>query len=95
MLTIKHHFPCRPRDKHALRSSPEEQRSAEAQGVTIEVHRLQERLRNLPLVPREDWLRKKRAELVGRLFVIARRDRCLSHVNPWAAGDSSVPPIHY
>jgi hypothetical protein len=94
MLTVKHHFLSRPRDKHALRSSPEEQRIAEAQGVTVEVYRLQERLRKLPLVPREDWLRKKRAELVNKLFVAARRDRCLSHVNPWAARDPSVPPIH-
>jgi hypothetical protein len=46
-------------------------------------------------VPREDWLRKKRADLVDKLFVAARRDRCLSHVNPWAARDSTVPPFHY
>jgi hypothetical protein len=93
MLTVTTHLTSRRPDNHALRSGPEEQRSAEAQGITVEVYRLQERLRKLPLVPRKDWLRKKRAELVDKLFVTARRDRCLSHVNPWAASDSNIPPI--
>lgn len=70
-----------------------EQRNAKAQGVTIEVYRLQQRLRKLPMVPREDWLRKKRADLVNALYVAARRDRCLSQINPWAACDSNIPPI--
>jgi hypothetical protein len=78
-----------------LSSSQGEHRNAETQGITIEVYRLQERLRKLPLVPREDWLRKKRGELVDKLFATARRDRCLSRINPWAARDSNVPPISY
>jgi hypothetical protein len=95
MPTVNHHFPSRHPDKRPFRSSQEEQRYAEAQKVTIEVYRLQERLRKLPLVPRKEALRKERAQLVERLFVTARRDRCLSHVNPWAARDSSIPPIPY
>jgi hypothetical protein len=95
MLAVNHQFPRCQRDNHAFGVSSEERQNAETQGVTVEVYRLQERLRKLPLVPREDWLRKKRTELVDRLFVTARRDRCLSHVNPWAARDSSVPPVHY
>ncbi len=91
MLTVNHRFrDCHPED-YPNSSSSEEQQRAAAQRVTVEVYRLQERLRRMPLVPREDWLRKKRAALVERLFVTARRDRCLSHVNPWAARDSSIP----
>ncbi len=93
MFTVTTHPTSRRPDNRGLRSRPEEQRSADALGITVEVYRLQECLRKLPLVPREDWLRKKRAELVDRLFVTARRDRCLSHVNPWAARDSNIPPI--
>jgi hypothetical protein len=93
MLSVKHHLPL----SHARQTrSPihsVEQQNAEAHGVTVEVYRLQERLRRLPLAPREDWLSKKRADLVKRLFVTARRDRCLRHVNPWAARDSNVSPV--
>jgi hypothetical protein len=93
MLTLNRHSTRREGEQRFLSSSRDEHRNADAQGVTIEVYRLQERLRKLPLVPREDWLRKKRDELVNKLFVTARRDRCMSHINPWAARDSSVPPI--
>lgn len=90
MVTATTHQTNRRPDNHAVRSSSEEQRSAQAQGVTVEVYRLQERLRKLPLVPRKDWLRKKRAELIHKLFATARRDRCLTRVNPWAASDSDI-----
>jgi hypothetical protein len=93
MITVNHRFRDCQRDKHPHSCSSEEQQRAAAQGVTVEVYRLQERLRKLPLVPREDWLRKKRAELVNTLFFTARRDHCLSQVNPWAARDSNIPPI--
>jgi hypothetical protein len=93
MLSVKHHLPLSQARQTRSPIRPVEQRNAEAQGVTVEVYRLQERLRKLPLIPREEWLRKKRAELVTTLFVTARRDRCLSHVNPWAARDSNIPPI--
>jgi len=93
MLSVNHHLPLSQARQPRSPIRSVEQRNAEAQGVTVEVYRLQERLRKLPLVPREDWLRKKRAELVNALFVTARRDRCLSHVNPWAARDSNIPPI--
>lgn len=95
MLSINRKLSRVERDKYPHSSSSDEQQNADAQGVTVEVYRLQERLRRMPLVPREDWLRKKRADLVDKLFVAARRDRCLSHVNPWAARDSTVPPFHY
>jgi hypothetical protein len=95
MLTVKHPFARRQPANRVLLSSSEEEQRAKGQGVTVEVYRLQERLRKLPLVPRQDWLKKKRAELVDRLFVTARRDRCLSQVNPWAACDSTVLPIRH
>jgi hypothetical protein len=94
MLTLNRHSTPHEREQRSRSSSMDEHRNAKAHEVTIEVYRLQERLRKLPLVPREDWLRKKRDELVNELFVTARRDRCLSHVNPWAARDSIVPPLH-
>jgi hypothetical protein len=95
MLTLNRHSPRREGEQHSLSSSQDERRNAEAQGITIEVYRLQERLRKLPLVPREDWLRKKRDELVDKLFATARRDRCLSRINPWAARDTTVLPNSY
>lgn len=95
MLILNRHSLRHEGEQRSLSSSQDEPRKAEAQGVTIAVYRLQERLRTLPLVPREDWLRKKRNELVDKLFSTARRDRCLSRVNPWAARDSIVPPLHY
>jgi hypothetical protein len=95
MLTLNRHSTLREREQRFRSSSTDEHRNAEAQGLTVEVYRLQQRLGKLPLVPREDWLRKKRNELVDKLFATARRDRCLSRVNPWAAHDSTVPPISY
>ena len=97
MVTVNHRFPRYQRGKHSHNSSSEEEQNADAQGVTVEVYRLQERLRRVPLVPREDWLRKKRADLVDRLFVAARRDRCLNQCQslggarlPRAAPDSGL-----
>ena len=65
----------------------DEQQRAREMGLTIEVYRLQEDLRRLPLIPRRPWLRQKRARLLANLYQVARRDRCLSHINPWAASD--------
>jgi hypothetical protein len=76
--------------KESALPTPEEQQGADAQGVSVAVYRLQQHLRRLPLVPRDEWLRKKRAHLVEKLFASARRDRCLKNVNPWAASDSTV-----
>lgn len=89
------------RSQSALHRAPDptqdftadEQRRARALHLSVDVYRLQERLRKLPLVPREDWLRKKRTEIVKRLFATARRDRCLKHINPWAASDSRLPAV--
>jgi hypothetical protein len=72
--------------------SPAEQQEADALRVSVDVYRLQERLRKLPLVPRDQWLRNKRADLVQKLFAAARRDRCIKNINPWAASDSRIPP---
>ena len=73
-------------------ASPEEQQKARAMELTVEVYRLQERLRRLPLVPRKPWLRKVRNRLVAELYEAGRRGRCLEKINPWAASDSRVPP---
>jgi hypothetical protein len=67
------------------RATPEEKQGAEAMGVSVEVYRLQQRLRKLPLLPREQWLRDKRAKLVADLYAVARRDRCIPRINPFAA----------
>jgi hypothetical protein len=72
-------------------STPEEAQKAQALQLSVTVYRLQEQLRKLPLVPRQDWLRKKRMELLERLYLAARRDHCLKHINPWAASDSALP----
>jgi hypothetical protein len=65
----------------------DEHQRARGMGLTVEVYRLQEELRRLPLVPRRAWLREKRARIVANLYDIARRHRCLSHINPSAACD--------
>lgn len=65
----------------------DEQQRARQMGLTVEVYRLQEDLRRLPLIPRRAWLREKRAKLLANLYQVARRDRCLSRINPWAASD--------
>ena len=69
----------------SLRDSEKEK--ALKAGLTLRVYRLQERLRKLPLVPKHDWLRIERDRLVTELIEVARKDRCLSRVNPWAATD--------
>jgi hypothetical protein len=93
MLALKSRVSPRQPALNRSTDTRDEQRNAEAQGLTVEVYRLQEQIRKLPLVPHEDWLRKKRDELVNKLFATARRDRCLARTNPWAARDATVPPI--
>jgi hypothetical protein len=83
--------PAEAKATESALASPEEQRQADAQGVSVAVYRLQESLRKLPLVPRDQWLRNKRARLVEKLFAAARRDRCLRNINPWAASDPRIP----
>jgi hypothetical protein len=70
---------------HVPTATPDEIRGAEAMGVSIDVYRLQRRLSRLPLMPHQPWLRKKRDSVLADLYAAARRDRCISRINPFAA----------
>jgi hypothetical protein len=65
-----------------LGSSPtSEQRCAAAQGVSLEVYRLQNRLRQLPVRPHTVALQNER-ELVARALIqAARRANCVPRIN--------------
>jgi hypothetical protein len=61
-----------------------EARCAANHGMSIEVYRLQSRLRQLPLVPGTDELRKERERVVQALIQAARRSQCVPRINPMA-----------
>lgn len=64
-----------------------EQDFARRAQMSLRVYRLQERLRALPIEPRDENLKQKRADLLRELVKAARKDRCISKITPWAASD--------
>lgn len=77
-------YPTAQQEKHM---SKIEQDFARRAHMSLRVYRLQERLRALPIEPREEDLKRKRAQLLQELVETARRDRCISKITPWAASD--------
>jgi len=63
-------------------SSPSsEARSAARLGMSVQVYRLQNRLRELPITPGTNGLRNERERVSKALIHAARRDRCIPRIN--------------
>lgn len=58
-----------------------EQTEAAKLGMTVRVYRLQNKLRSLPLTPRNEALRKSRNQVSQELIRVARVDKCISRIN--------------